>query len=303
MATTIVYNVDSLNDEMLKYTDSIPLFVETKLHFIFKPLQLQEHRNIIISKDLIKQISLLTMEANKRKYHNINNVFDIDKKISYDNNSQWIIDALNKYIIKTVDDLLKIVELEKDLSKKNPVTPIVPKKKKGNRKNSDSSEEYKSIRGSNSSSYSNGDQKDSNNSMSLFKPEHTIVESEEDYSSYLPADYNASYELTPTSITKSPKPIDAAGYLPFDDENVAATLYNKTVPVRHNEFYSASRRLGEAGLPVRLRKSFVNEFMILFSRSLRYHFNNVSGTDTGTNVVTYQLLDYIHRLLLVVLDN
>ncbi|RYH14001.1 hypothetical protein EON65_34350 [archaeon] len=44
---------------------------------------------------------------------------------------------------------------------------------------------------------------------------------------------------------------------------------------RRTQFFTANRRTGEAGLPVRYRKSLLKEFSILALRSLKFHYNNV----------------------------
>eukprot|EP01031_Cornospumella_fuschlensis_P028342 gene28342-34218_t len=43
---------------------------------------------------------------------------------------------------------------------------------------------------------------------------------------------------------------------------------------RRTQFFPANRRAGEAGLPVRYRKSILKEFSILASRSLKFHYKN-----------------------------
>lgn len=45
---------------------------------------------------------------------------------------------------------------------------------------------------------------------------------------------------------------------------------------RKTAFFSAKKRSGEAGLPVRYRKTVMKEFSILAMRSLKYHYHNVS---------------------------
>lgn len=98
----------------------------------------------------------------------------------------------------------------------------------------------------------------------------------------------ASAATSSTPVNPNPLHGSEFEYLSFNESSEGGGATNGTpsrsVPTHQNtrtqrnrseEFYSQSRSLAETGLPYRYHKSLLQEFSILYVRSLMYHWKNV----------------------------
>eukprot|EP01038_Epipyxis_sp_PR26KG_P004858 gene4858-6808_t len=212
MPTTIIYNINGINDDMIRHTDFVCVFIKNQMKYFYNNLQMTSTitNHMILSKiaTIITQISLIVIDGN----------INLSRSSDNTSSSEDHRNAINRLInqLKEIENTHNVLEIDMTVNHE-----------------------------------SNGERK--RDPLKDSQEQLDMLESVRDDASSSRVD-----ELTAESKSKDTKSKAKAVSKQFNDV----------------DFYSASRRHGDAGLPIRYHKALLKEVKILLERSIKYHLNN-----------------------------
>lgn len=237
MSTTIVYNVFSIHDDMFRLLDNIAFFIDNKLEY-FCPVRYYyaAGRGLLTAQNLVAQASAVVLDHERN--HSV---------VKKNNKNEPIMICTNHVntFMKVIDDLNRLTGGSGDGGSG-----------RGNTNSGEKKVTFSPISPVPPPATSGAVSTETDNFSAL----HSAVTNHFDYLAFPQNGLGEGGTMNGTPTRTAPH------------QNTVGRNQRSV----SDEFYSLSRKLNEAGLPYRYHKTLFQEFKILYQRSLKFHWKNVS---------------------------